>query len=91
MVERLRIRKWGCSILEWQDDDIEWLELLLPFTAVKDLFLSKEFAPRIAPFLQELVGGRTTEVLPALERLSLEEHPLHAMQTLQSDKSLKRV
>jgi hypothetical protein len=49
--------------------------LLRPFTAVKDLRLSKEFAPRIAPSLQELVGGRTTEVLPALQSLILEERP----------------
>jgi hypothetical protein len=51
-------------------DDIEnglWLELLHPFTAVKNLYLSEKFATRIAPALQELVGDRTTEVLPALQ------------------------
>jgi hypothetical protein len=34
--------------LVWKDDAIEntlWLQLLLPFTAVKNLYLSKEFAP----------------------------------------------
>ena len=78
MVERLYIRERSYSLLEWQDDieDGQWLELLRPFTAVKNLYLSKEFAPRIAPSLQELVGGRTTEVLPALQKLFLEElHP----------------
>jgi hypothetical protein len=78
MVERLYIRERRSSKREWQDD-IEvskWLELLHPFKAVKNLYLSKEFAPRIAPSLQELVGGRTTEVLPALQSLFLEElHP----------------
>jgi hypothetical protein len=57
------------------EDDIEnteWLELLLPFTAVKNLYLSKQFSPRIAPALQELTGGRTTEVLPALQNVLLE-------------------
>ena len=42
------------------------------FTAVKNLYLSDEFAPRIAPALRELVGGRTTEVLPALQNIFLE-------------------
>ena len=56
----------------WKDDAIEnslWLQLLLPFTAVKDLYLSKEFAPGIAAALQELVGGRLTEVLPSLRNI----------------------
>jgi hypothetical protein len=59
----------------WQDD-IEnslWLELLHPYTALKSLHLSKEFVPRIAPALQELVGNRTTEVLPNLQNILLEE------------------
>ena len=60
---------------DWQEDDIEgtlWLELLRPFTAVKNLYLSKEIASSIAPALRQLVGDRTTEVLPALEKMSLE-------------------
>ena len=76
MVERLFILDRSSSILEWQGDieGRQWLELLQPFTAVKNLYLSKKFAPRIAPSLQELVGGRTTEVLPALQKLCLEKH-----------------
>ena len=57
-------------------DDIErshWLELLHPYTAVKELYLSQKLAPSIAPVLQELVGERVTEVLPALQALFLEE------------------
>ena len=59
----------------WQDDieTSQWLELLHPFTAVKDLYISREFTPRIAPTLKELVGERVTEVLPALQTLFLEE------------------
>ena len=58
----------------WQDDveNTLWLELLRPFAAVKNLYLCKEFVPRIAPALQELVGGRTTEVLTTLENIFLE-------------------
>ena len=56
-------------------DNVEnglWLELLHPFTTVKNLYLSEEFATRIAPALHELVGDRTTEVLPALQNIFLE-------------------
>jgi hypothetical protein len=47
------------SQLVWKNDAIEntlWLQLLLPFTAVKNLYLSKEFAPGIAAALQMLIG-----------------------------------
>ena len=58
----------------WQDnvENALWLELLRPFTAVKNLHLSDEFARRIVPALQELVGSRTTEILPALENIFLD-------------------
>jgi hypothetical protein len=57
----------------WQDDveDTLWLEFLRPFVAVKNLYISKEFVSRIAPALEELVGPRTTEVLPTLENIFL--------------------
>ena len=61
----------------WPDDieTSQWLELLHPFTALKDLYISREFTPRISPTLQELVEGGVTEVLPALQTLFLEEAP----------------
>ncbi|KAH9968121.1 hypothetical protein BC827DRAFT_1170377 [Russula dissimulans] len=61
----------------WQDDieDIQWLELLQPFTGVKKLYLSEEFALRIALILQELTGERAIEMLPALQDLFI-ENPL---------------
>ena len=61
-------------LLEWQDDmeDTQWLELLRPFTSVKDLDLFEASVPFIASALQELSGERVTEVLPALENLFLE-------------------
>ena len=59
----------------WQDniENTLWLELLHPFTGVKNLYLSKEFAPLIVPALQELIGDRTAEVLPTLQNIFLEE------------------
>ncbi len=72
--EKLYIYEHQSSQLDWEDDieNVEWLELLRPFTVVKDLYLSKQFAPRIAPALQELTGGRTTDVLPTVQNLFLE-------------------
>ncbi len=63
------------SKLVWNDDAIEntlWLQLLLSFAAVKNLYLAKEFAPGIVAALQELVGGRMTEVLPSLRNIFVE-------------------
>ncbi len=59
----------------WMNDAIEnsqWLQLLLPFTAVENLYLSEEFAPGIAAALQKLVGSRITEVLPSLQNIFVE-------------------
>ena len=59
---------------DWKDniENTLWLELLHPFTTVRNLYLSKEFGPRIMAALQELVAGRTTEVL-TLQNIFLEE------------------
>ena len=59
---------------DWQDniENTLWLELLHPFTAVKNLYLSKDSARRIWPSLQEIFGDAATEVLPALEIIFLE-------------------
>jgi F-box-like len=58
----------------WQDniENTLWLELLHRFTTVKNLYLSKEFGPRIVAALQESIGDRTTEVLPNLQNIFLE-------------------
>ncbi len=74
-LERLAIYDDICYQPCWQDDieNDQWLEILHPFTAVKDLRLSRGFAPRIAPALQELARERVTKVLPALQCLNLEE------------------
>jgi hypothetical protein len=79
-VEHLYIFEHEITRPRWQNDieSRQWLELLHPFTTVKDLYISREFAPRIAPTLQELAGERVTEALPALQSLFLEE-------TLQSE------
>ena len=73
-LEDLYIHKYSYCERRWQDDDENtlWLELLHPFVVVKNLYLSKEIVLHIAPALQSLVGGRTTEVLPTLENIFLE-------------------
>ena len=54
-------------------ENSQWLEVLHPFTAVKDLYVSYKFVPLIAPALEELVAERVTEVLPALQTFFLDE------------------
>ena len=70
-VEDLYIDHRICE-LNWNNDAIGndlWLELLLPFIAVKNLYLSEEFAPGIAAALEELDADRITEVLPSLQNI----------------------
>ena len=76
IVEHLYIH-WPQHLPSRWQDDIEniWLEILYPFSAVKSLYISKTFVKCIAVALQELVGERVTDVLPALESLFLEELP----------------
>jgi len=74
MIEDLYINHRYLQLV-WKDDAIEntlWLELLLPFPVVKNLYLSETFAPGIATALQELVWGRITEVLPSLQNIFVE-------------------
>ena len=53
------------------DNMLLWLDLLRSFVAVKNLYLSEELMLYIAPALQGLVRGRTTEILPTLENIFL--------------------
>ncbi len=72
MTEHLYIEhRYSCLV--WKNDAIEntlWLELLVPFPAVKNLYLCKDFVPGIAAALQEIVG---TEVLPSLQNIFVDE------------------
>jgi hypothetical protein len=63
---------------QWQDnaEGLQWLEFFHPFTGVKNLYVAQIFSRFIALALQDLVGERVTEVLPALECLFLGDlHP----------------
>jgi hypothetical protein len=60
-------------------EDIEWVQLLRLFTSVQTLFVSGKFARYIACVLQDVNGERATEVLPALDLLCLEDHPVSSV------------
>jgi hypothetical protein len=60
--------------LHWEViESHEWLDLLLPFTTLESLYVSKEFVPGITAALQEFDRKRSTEVLPTLQNLFLGE------------------
>ena len=52
-------------------ENTQWMELLRPFITVKDLTLDEPFVSSVASALQELVGEQVTEILPALQNISL--------------------
>jgi hypothetical protein len=68
-IERLSIQ----NELHWPDDNgnSRWLEIFRPFAAMKYLSVFSKSMPHIVPALKELAGKRVTEVLPALQTLSL--------------------
>jgi hypothetical protein len=68
MLEDLYFSDYEDPQADWKDniDNELWVELLRPFSAVKNLYLTEKVASRVAPALQELVEGRTTEVLPTV-------------------------
>jgi len=71
-LEDLQIRENDrFSSSHWKDDmeNAQWLELLDPFTALKNLYLTYGIVQRFCGALQELSGERATEVLPALRNL----------------------
>jgi hypothetical protein len=77
-LERLDIFEGHHPRPHWQHDmeRYQWLEVLQPFNAVKNVYLSEELALHVVPALEELVGDGTTDVLPALRNLFLEGHQL---------------
>jgi hypothetical protein len=74
-VENLYIDLCASGPAPWESDinasGGPWLELLHSFTGVKALYISDKLTPRIAYALQELVGERAMEVLPALQEIYL--------------------
>ena len=72
-VQCLDIREDPCG-RRLQDDveNAQWLELLLPFIAVMELYLSEKLALRCVPALQQLAGEVKIGALPTLQHLFLE-------------------
>ena len=67
-LERLEIN----IMRSWKDDaeGAQWVELLQPFSSIKDLLLHDESIPHVAPTLEQLAGE--TEALPTLQNLFLD-------------------
>ncbi|KAH9168943.1 hypothetical protein EDB89DRAFT_1555705 [Lactarius sanguifluus] len=75
-------------ISNWQDDiddDIEWLELFRPFTAVKKLRIYEELAERITHALEGQTEEAGTEVLPALKLICVQDQRARDMRELIAD------
>jgi hypothetical protein len=70
-LERLEIHD---NKQDWHEDveHVQWLELLHEFVSVKDLVIHKQLVRLVAPALEELVGERVLEVLPALQKFYLQ-------------------
>jgi hypothetical protein len=79
-VDDLSIDEVDLQLDQSLKDDVDWLELLRPFTAVTMLRGSKQFAGRIARALDGVSGEMANEVLPALVLLSLEDQPVSSVE-----------
>jgi hypothetical protein len=84
-----------CEIIHlrprWQDDieNTQWFELLRPFTALKNLYVSRGVVPRMVPALQ--LEEMATEVLPALQNVCLEQPSKNAHETVEQVLSSQRI
>jgi hypothetical protein len=70
-VENLKIsdeKHWFAEM-----EHVQWVELLQPFTSVKDLVISKDLAWPFVTMVRKLVQENVTCVLPALQNLFLDE------------------
>ena len=56
------------------EDDVDWLHLLHPFSAVQTLHVSWELAGHVALALEDIPAEIVTEVLPSLCLTYLEGH-----------------
>ena len=75
IVEHLYI--YGSRYLPLQSqgdlESMQWLEISRLFSAVRNLYVSKVLAQRIAPALQVLIGESVASAFPALENLFVEK------------------
>ena len=74
--------EFSSELLTWQlheehtEEDARWLNVLQPFSAVKNLYPHENTLPSFAYALKEVSEDRLSEVLPALQELSIDEpHP----------------
>jgi len=68
----------------------QWLDLLVPFTAVEDLYLSRNLSPHIVPALHGIIEEGTMEVLPSLQNLFLQRELLQGLGFGFSKKAVER-
>jgi hypothetical protein len=73
-LERLDILTRYTPVWGYRIDDVTWLEILQPFTAVKDLYLDSRSVLHLAPMFRVLTEGRAADVLPALQRIFVQGH-----------------
>jgi hypothetical protein len=73
-MKHLYILDSGTLSFHWLRDleSSRWLDLLRPFTAVEDLYLSHIFLLNIVPALHGISGEGMADVLSSLQNLSLE-------------------
>jgi hypothetical protein len=98
-LNRLDIHENAHSPPNWVEDmeNALWLDLLRPFTAVKNLDLSRELGERVTPTMQDLAGESVTVVLPALQHLSVDGcsgiglHPIQLLAAARRLISARRV
>jgi hypothetical protein len=70
-LEHLGIYESGSWPFPLQYEHAQWMELLHPFFAVKDLVLDGPVVLSVASALQGLVGEQATGILPALQNIFL--------------------
>ena len=74
MIKRFHIVGRGMHFSRRDDvESVQWLDVLRPFTAMKDLYLTRKLSPYIVLALLGIIEEGVVQMLPSLRKLILEE------------------
>jgi len=83
---KLKVEPEGRELKE--TDDVRWLHLLHPFSAVQTLHVSRELAGHVSLALEDITAEMIEEVLPSLDSIRVVGQPASSIEKFTSSRLL---